>query len=44
MILKNLMHYSIEHKLLSLVKSLQQKQKDNTWNEQLHEPEEPYNP
>ena len=38
------LHYSIENKLLALVKSLQQKQKDNTWNEQLHEPEEPYNP
>jgi four helix bundle protein len=38
------LHYSIENKLLALVKSLQKKQKENTWIEQLHEPEEPYNP
>ena len=36
------LHYSIENKMLALIKSLQSKKADNTWNQTLHEPETNY--
>ena len=37
------LHYSIENKMLALIKSLQFKKKDNTWNEEIHDQDMPYN-
>lgn len=35
-------HYELENKLLSLVKSLQNKQKDGSWDQRIHEPKSDY--
>ena len=35
-------HYEVENKLLALVRSLQTKQHDGTWDQQIHEPEADY--
>lgn len=35
-------HYEVENKLLALVRSLQVKQQDGTWDQQVHEPESDY--
>jgi four helix bundle protein len=37
-------HYRVENKLLSLIKSLQAKRKDGSWDEEIHEPVAPYAP
>lgn len=37
-------HYKVENKLLALIKSLQPKRYDKSWNEQIHEPQVQYNP
>lgn len=36
-------HYEVENKLIALVKSLQTKQQDGSWDSRLHEPETEYN-
>lgn len=38
------LHYQVENKLLALIKSLQIKQKDGTWEMELKEPVIPYSP
>ena len=35
-------HYEVENKLIALVKSLQTKQQDGSWNQKVHEPETEY--
>jgi four helix bundle protein len=35
-------HYKVENKLLALIKSLQTKRKEGTWETELREPNEPY--
>lgn len=35
-------HYEVENKLLALVRSLQVKQQDGTWDQKVHEPESDY--
>jgi hypothetical protein len=35
-------HYEVENKLLALVKSLQEKKHDNTWIQEIHEPNTEY--
>jgi hypothetical protein len=35
-------HYKVENKLLALMKSLQAKRKEKNWEEELHEPVQPY--
>ena len=37
-------HFSVENKLLALIKSLQEKKKAGTWDDQIHEPNAPYSP
>ncbi|MEO8233293.1 MAG: four helix bundle protein [Ignavibacteriota bacterium] len=36
-------HYEVENKLLALIKSLQSKQQDGSWDQKIHEPETGYN-
>ncbi|MCL5030372.1 MAG: four helix bundle protein [Bacteroidetes bacterium] len=38
------LHYAVENKLLSLVKALELKRKEGSWDQQIHEPALPYNP
>ena len=35
-------HYEVENKLLALIKSLQTKQQDGSWDQKIHEPETEY--
>jgi len=35
-------HYEVENKLLSLIRSLQIKQQDGSWDQQIHEPKSDY--
>ena len=37
------LHYSVENKLLALIKALNTKRSDGTWDQQIHEPSEFYN-
>ncbi len=37
------LHYAVENKLLSLVRALQSKRSDRSWDQEIHEPLEPYN-
>lgn len=37
-------HYQVENKLLALIKALQAKAKEGTWDQTLHEPSSEYNP
>ena len=37
-------HWRVENKLLALIRSLQEKRKEGTWEEELRESTEPYNP
>jgi len=36
------LHYSVENKLLALIKSLQSKRNEHTWVDQIHEPNSDY--
>ena len=38
------LHYAVENKLLALIKALELKRSDGTWNQQIHETPETYNP
>ena len=38
----NQKHYEVENKLLSLIKSLQVKQNDGSWDQKIHEPNTNY--
>lgn len=40
----DMLHYCVENKLLSLIKSLQMKRKTDTWQEEIHDPLERYLP
>ncbi len=36
------LHYSVENKLLALIKALESKRSEGTWDQQIHEPNEDY--